>query len=285
MIKEFCNYMVMNKGCSELTAAEYSKDLALFVGWLRESGSAHRWRDVTRAIVERWVSEMSESGLAASTIKRRVSAVRGLYQYAWLQGLTVENPAKWVSTPKKIMRTPRTVPAADIAAAINDEQAPMWARLAVALIAETGMRVSECRTLTAQSIDLESRTIHVMGKGRKERYVMYGELSASLLQHTPIISGTLFEQGDYEFRHAIWALMRKHTRAEKCSAHKLRHTFASEMLRNGAPIESISLLLGHASVKTTEIYAHSTLTRVRQDYERAHPIYGGASMSRTSASA
>ena len=104
MIQEFQFYCKHNLGLAESTIMEYGKDLHLFVTWLQATAGINRWSQVTRPTVEQWVSSQHCNGTAPATIKRRVSAVRRLYQYAWLQGLCSDNPAKYVSTPKNAKR-------------------------------------------------------------------------------------------------------------------------------------------------------------------------------------
>lgn len=267
MIREYIEYVRNNKGLTAGTCEEYTKDLETAQEWLRTQ-NVTAWSKATKATWETWVAEMSQSGLMAATIKRRISAVRGLYQYAWIKGYGTENPARYVSTPKLEENLPNTLLLSDIEDTVADEGIVYEVRLAIALMAETGMRSTECRTLRREDIDEEGHTIRVKGKGRKERYVMYGELTELLLKHCTVMSGKLFEAEDYAFRHAVWAALRQHTRAEKCGCHTLRHTFASTMLNNGAPLSSIQILLGHSTVKTTERYARVAMPTVRQDYQR-----------------
>lgn len=268
MIKEFQTWLTLNKGYSQQTVSEYGKDLHQFVSWLITNTDKRRFSLVTRQDVENWIAFMSAAQLAPSTIKKRVSALRGLYQYAWQQGLTKENPAKWVATPKRPKTLPQTLTASEISMAISDGNTPLPTRIMIAIIAETGIRISELLNLRRSDFDPSTHSILIHGKGRKDRRVYYGNLTASYLSSTYAVGhGKLFDIDDRSARYNIWKALRQHTTATKCSSHIIRHTWATEMLNSGASLMTISQLLGHSSVKTTEIYAQLTDNTIKKEYE------------------
>jgi integrase/recombinase XerC len=268
MIKVFQTWLKLNIGYSQQTVLEYGKDLRHFVTWLTTTTDKRRFSLVTRQDVENWVSCMSAAQLAPATIKKRVSALRGLYQYAWQQGLTKENPAKWVATPKRTKTLPHTLTASEISMAIADGSIPLSTRIMIAILAETGLRISELLNLRRCDFDASTHSILIQGKGRKERRVFYGNLTSAYLSSTFAVGhGKLFEIDDRTARYDIWNALRKHSTAAKCSSHIIRHTWATEMLNSGASLMTISKLLGHSSVKTTEIYAQLTDNTIKKDYE------------------
>lgn len=269
MIAEFQTWLQLNKGYSQQTVKEYGKDLHYFVEWLTSNTDRRRWSEVTKETVDNWVMWMAAAQLAPATIKKRVSALRGLYQYAWQMGMTKENPAKYVATPKREKKLPCTLEAAEIGAAITDGSTDLQTRAMIAIIAETGIRISELRNIQRNDIDTADHSIRIHGKGSKERKVYYGSMTAAYISSSLCVGhGKLFEIEDRAARYNIWVALRKHTKAEKCSSHIIRHTWATEMLNNGAQLKSISQLLGHSSVKTTEIYARLKDSSVKSDYEQ-----------------
>ena len=267
MIQEYISYLQHNKGYSVQTCTEYRKDLEKFVQWLRCSTQIERWGMVTKDVIDAWVWDMSENDMAACTIKRRVSALRGLYQFAWVKGLCTDNPAKYVSTPKKGHRLPKTADVDKIWQAIRNTATEAETKLALAVMAETGVRLGELLNMRVNDVNLGERSIVVRGKGNKERKVYYGDMTAELIGRCVVIGGgLLISSSARELRYKVHA-------ATGASPHNIRHTWATVMLNNGCPLESISKLMGHASVKTTEIYAEVATATLAADYNKFRPKY------------
>lgn len=268
MIQEYINYLQYNKGYSVQTCTEYRKDLEKFVQWLRGSTQIERWGMVTKDVIDSWVYYMSVNDMAACTIKRRVSALRGLYQYAWVKGLCTDNPAKYVSTPKKGHRLPKTADVDKLWQAIRNTATEAETKLALAIMAETGVRLGELLEMRVNDVNLGERSIVVRGKGNKERKVYYGDMTAELISCCVVIGGgLLISSSARELRYKVHA-------ATGASPHNIRHVWATMMLNNGCPLESISKLMGHASVKTTEIYAEVATATLAADYNKYKPNYG-----------
>lgn len=267
MIQEYINYLQHNKGYSVQTCTEYRKDLEKFVQWLRSSTQIERWGMVTKDVIDSWVCYMSVNDMAACTIKRRVSALRGLYQYAWVKGLCTDNPAKYVSTPKKGHRLPKVADVDKIAQAIRNTATEAETKLALAIMAETGVRLGELLEIRPCDVHQSDRSIVVRGKGNKERKVYYGDMTAEIIGRVVTIGGGKLIMSDArELRYKVHA-------ATGASPHNIRHLWATVMLNNGCPLESISKLMGHASVKTTEIYAEVATATLAADYNKFRPKY------------
>lgn len=270
MINEYINYLVNNRGYSVATATEYRKDLSKFVAWVKEKTTVTRWSDVEKTDIDNWVASMNADGLTATTIKRRVSALRGLYRFAFVMGIGTVNPAKYVSTPKKGHRLPIIADMERVSEAMGSNKGTAETRALLAIIAETGCRISEALNIRQTDIDPAAQSIRVHGKGDKERIVYYGEQTNQALRQLHTIGGgRLFTMGDRQARQAI-------TDAIGSSAHTVRHLWACTMLQNGADLEVISALLGHRSVKTTEIYAQVAGAQTAAQYNLYHPNYGKA---------
>lgn len=268
MIQEYTNYLQHNKGYSVQTCTEYRKDLEKFVKWLRGNTQIERFGMVTKEVIDSWVRDMSVNDIAPCTIKRRVSALRGLYQYAWVKGLCTNNPAKYVSTPKKGHRLPKTADVDKLWQAIRNVGTDGETKLALAIMAETGVRLGELLDMRVNDVNLGERSIVVRGKGNKERKVYYGDMTAELIGRFVVIGGgLLISSSARELRYKVHA-------ATGASPHNIRHTWATVMLNNGCPLESISKLMGHASVKTTEIYAEVATATLAADYNKYKPNYG-----------
>ena len=272
MIREFQDYCRHNLGLAESTVSEYGKDLHYFVSWLQKTAGVQRWGMVKRSTVEAWVKMQHEQGTQAATIKRRISSVRRLYQWAWLQGLCKVNPAKFVSTPKMAVKLPNVMQLDDIKAAINDANIGLNTRAMIAVMAEAGLRISEAMRIKDEDFDSVNRTIRVTGKGNKERVVYYGDATARMMA----LGGFRWKCNEHDSerqrRYDVWHALYQHCRNERCNPHSLRHTFASKMVENGVGLSELAMIMGHASVQTTERYTHLCSDAVRESYRRCMPV-------------
>lgn len=256
MIKEYTTYLRLNRGLSEGTCTEYRKDLTAFAQWLKNCAGIGRWGIVTRQDVERYVSDMVMAGYKPATIKRRVSVIRQAYQFAWLQGWTRENPAKYVSTPKMGEQTPKTVTIEGIKATVRDASVDIETRAIIALMTETGMRLTEALNVKVENVDPQTGTVKVTGKGNKERTCYLGKTSMTLTSQIGKTTGNLFTKSERETRRNVHNALERYAHGSYTTPHGLRHTYATTMLQNGAELTTLSTMMGHTSVKTTERYVH-----------------------------
>ena len=267
MIREYFNYLAKIKGYGSNTLAAYSQDLQDFYGFLLENHPRRGWYDVTRSIVEGYVAKMSDDGKAAATIRRRVSALRGLYSWAVNHGDVKDNPARWVSTPKVRERVPECVDrrAVDDAIKVSD----LRTAALIALIADTGLRLQEALDLDTRNVDHERRRIFVKGKGGKERYVLYGDRVRELLNaYLGDRRGRVFARlGQLEARKEVGAAFA--AIGHRASPHTLRHSFATSLIEGGASLEAVRELLGHGDIRTTQRYLHACSSWVASQYDVA----------------
>lgn len=256
MTQEFIRHARHNKGLSETTCKEYEKDLKAIVDYLRNVAGVSRWSEVTRKTLELMVSDWNESGYQAATIRKRISVLRQAYAYACHRGQLKENPAQHLSTPKPGAKNAKTLDLTEVRATVRDEEIEVPTRAIIALMTESGLRVTEARTLKAEDIDLKKGKAIIAGKGNKQRTVYLGTTTMQLLKRLKPQNGTLFKTEDRETRANIHKALKAHSKSENCTPHALRHTFATTMLLNGAELITVSTLMGHASTKATERYVH-----------------------------
>lgn len=273
MIKEWLEYERMNRGLAESTCEEYGKDIVDFLRYLRTQTMVTRWGDVLKEHVTEYVTYLATKGMKPATIKRRISTIRQMYQYAWLQGLSEYNPAKYVSTPKTPRQLPKILDSHDVTRTLKDETVDPQIRMLIALIAESGLRISEALNIRWEDIDQSTQTIRVIGKGNKERVVCYGDETAKAFAKQLRSTGRLVTGNERLIRYMIWQALKRHTVAARCSPHTLRHTWATQMVNNGAPLTTVSMLAGHVSTKTTEIYVHTAQSFLSKQYAQFKPIY------------
>ena len=271
---------------SERTVDAYRRDLAAF-GAFRSGpvGAA------TTVEVERWVASMRASGLAGSTIARRVAAVRSYFRHEMLLGARGDNPAAGLTLPRRTRKLPRTLSPGEserlIDAATGVTPRSMRDRALVELMYGSGLRVSETVGLARTSIDLDARIVRVLGKGGKERIVPLGRPATEAVRrylalgrphldrrHRPDLflnarGGALTRAGAFLILRRLAA--KAGLEPERVHPHLLRHSFATHLLEGGADLRSVQEMLGHADLSTTERYTHVSDRRRRETYFSAHP--------------
>jgi site-specific recombinase XerD len=271
---------------SPRTVDAYRRDLAACGAFLDGPVGEAATEDI-----ERWIAQMRADGLAATTISRRVAAVRSFYRQQLLLGMRTENPAAELTLPKRPRSLPRTLSPAEterlIEAATGVTPRALRDKALVELLYGAGLRVSEALGLVRAAVDLEGRVVRVLGKGDKERLVPLGRPAAEALRrylamgrphldrrHRPDLflnarGGSLTRAG------AFLILRRLADRAgldpTRVHPHLLRHSFATHLLEGGADLRSVQEMLGHADLSTTERYTHVSDRRRRDTYFRAHP--------------
>jgi integrase/recombinase XerD len=268
------------------TVEAYRRDLAALAGWLGRSPAT-----ATREELERYIADLRAEGLAASTIARRLAAVRAFFRHRVLIGAADENPAADVALPRRARRLPRTLSPGEaerlIEAASGTKPRDLRDRALVELLYGAGLRVSEAVGLERGGVDLDERLVRSIGKGGKERIVPLGRRAAEALRrylsrgrpfldrrHRPELF--LNAQGGALTRAGAFLILKR--LADKAGLepgrvhpHLLRHSFATHLLEGGADLRSVQEMLGHADLATTELYTHVTDRRRREAYFAAHP--------------
>jgi integrase/recombinase XerD len=268
------------------TVEAYRADLAKLAATLGHSPAT-----ATTHELERWVAQMRADGLAATTVGRRVAAVRSFFRHQQLLGARTDNPAAELELPKRTRRLPRTLSPAEaerlIEAANGTTPRALRDAALVELLYGAGLRVSEAVGLEKGGVDLEQRLVRTIGKGNKERVVPVGRAAVEALRrylargrpfldtrHRPELF--LNAKGGPLTRAGAFLILRKLAakaglEPERVHPHLLRHSFATHLLEGGADLRSVQELLGHADLATTELYTHVSDRRRRELYFRAHP--------------
>jgi integrase/recombinase XerD len=268
------------------TVDAYRRDLTAFAGWLGRAPSR-----ATSEELERYVSVLRAEGLAATTIARRIAAIRSFFRHQVLIGAREDNPAAEVGLPRRARKLPRTLSPGEaerlVEAASGTTPRDLRDRALVELLYGAGLRVSEAVGLEKGGVDLDERLVRSIGKGGKERIVPLGRNAADALRrylsrgrpfldrrHRPELF--LNAKGGPLTRAGAFLILRR--LAEKAGLeptrihpHLLRHSFATHLLEGGADLRSVQEMLGHADLATTELYTHVTDRRRREAYYAAHP--------------
>ena len=268
------------------TVEAYRRDLLQLAGWLEHTVSS-----ATVEELERWIAQMRADGRAATTIARRIAAVRAFFRHQMLLGARADNPAAALALPKRLRTLPRTLSPSEaerlIDAAAGTTPRAMRDRALVELMYGAGLRVSEALRLDRRAVDLDERIVRPVGKGGKERLVPLGRPAVESLRryiamgrphldrrHRPELF--LNARGGPLTRAGAFLILRRLAgkaglEPERVHPHLLRHSFATHLLEGGADLRSVQEMLGHADLSTTELYTHVSDRRRRELYFRAHP--------------
>lgn len=290
-ISDFLDYMRYERRRSQQTLQGYRLDLEAYVAYL-DTLEGHVTVDTADTEdIRGWIEAMMDRGNSASSICRRLSAVRSMYRYALARGLVSHDPAHIVRGPKKSRYLPQFVREDDMdrlldSAEWGSDYISTRARTILILLYETGMRASELTSLDDSSVDFAQGEIRVTGKGNKQRAIPFGdELRIQLQEYirqrdamwqqridTALILNDRGRRITYEqLRKEVMMRLSAIGNLAKRSPHVLRHSFATAMLNNGADLESVQKLLGHSELSTTEIYTHTTFEQLKKVYSKAHP--------------
>lgn len=287
----FLEYLEAERNYSSATIESYAKDLAEFQDFMEGQNPDASWASAQSDDVREWVIYLlDEQRLAASSVNRKLSALRSYYKYLRRMGRVSVNPMEKVTAPKKRKPLPHFVRESEMDRLLEltkEDRSFMGIRdrLVLMVFYETGIRRAELLGMTDASVDLAARQIKVTGKRNKQRIVPFGEELArefeAYLNAREELQGVkdpmLFvnENGAAVTESQVSNLVKKYlsmvTTIEKKSPHVLRHSFATAMLNNHADLTSIQKLLGHESVATTEIYTHVSFEDLKSEYKNAHP--------------
>lgn len=267
MIKEYLTYIETVRGLSANTIEGYRKDLREFVKYAADRGL--RWSTLQERDVDGWLREQAQAGIAPRTRNRRLSALRGLLNWAHHKGILTQNAARFCQQAKKPDSLPKPTDLAAIDRYLGERQpgtAANIAALQIALMVESGLRISEAIMLTMEDIDTTRKTIRLRGKGNKDRYTFYGARVERELMPLMGGKGRLFPDWSTQFyRRNIEEQLRPFTGV--ITPHQLRHTFATSQLNAGMPISTLSMMLGHTSVETTQVYTRVAVDTARTQYQ------------------
>ena len=290
MINEFLNYLKFERNRSDLTIKNYGEDLRAFKEFYRNLDSRLSWKSVDSDIIRDWMESMMDKGNNATSINRRLSALRSFYRFALVRKLVDKDPVHGVTGPKKGRPLPQFLKENEMDRLLD---AGSWTegfedvrdRTIIMTFYETGIRLSELIGLNDSMVDFSNRQLKVTGKRNKQRVIPFGEELLAMLRdymkcrdkEVNLQSEALFvtakgqRMTSSQVREGVRKNLSKVCTLKKRTPHVLRHTFATAMLNNKAGIESVKKLLGHESLSTTEIYTHTTFEQLKREYYSAHP--------------
>lgn len=290
MVDKFLDYLLFERNYSKRTIVSYGEDLKAFESYFKGLDDRLSWESIDSDIIRDWMESMMDKGNTATSINRRLSALRSLYRFALSHHLVEKDPAHKLNGPKKEKPLPYFLKEREMnqlldQVAWSDSYKDVYARTIILTFYETGMRLSELTGLKEKDVDFHEMQMKVTGKRNKQRIIPFGEeLKNTLLSYINVrdknivrLSDEVFldEKGnkmkDAHVRYVVEKWLPKVCTLKKHSPHVLRHSFATSMLNNRAGLESVKQLLGHKSLETTEVYTHTTFEQLKRVYTSAHP--------------
>jgi len=290
--EKFKEYLKHEKRYSAHTVEAYLKDIAQFTGFINDLGIEHLFF-VQTPHVRLWVVHLVEQGCREASVHRKISSLNTFYKFSIRKELHSTNPAKGISLPKIAQRLPKYLEQSQVArlfaaAEQNMQDFPaLRDRVVLELLYNTGMRRQELVNLTWKDIDLQQLHIRILGKGNKERMVpishdlkqLLQDYKKTLREQHPYLSAEeaviVTNSGQKAYPELIYRIAKEKmgeisTQTQK-SPHVLRHSFATHMSNNGAPLNDIKELLGHSSLASTQVYTHNSIEQLKEIFKIAHP--------------
>ena len=295
-IKIFVDYLRFERNLSEKTIEAYQADLEAFKQFYENLNSEISWKTVDSDIIRDWEVNMMNNGNTASSVNRRLSALRSFYRFLLKRKMVTIDPAHNLRGPKKEKSLPYYIRESEMNKLLDGDQyfsddfEGCRDKMIMLMFYSTGVRLSELVGLNLADVDLDQMQVKVTGKRNKQRIIPYGDemgdaIRAYLDRRLSFLAEKSREEekaffvdtrsGNRILPGRVQGLVKKYlslvTTQRKRSPHVLRHSFATSMLNHHADLQSVKELLGHESLSTTEIYTHTSFEELKEMYKQAHP--------------
>lgn len=302
LIREYLNYLQIEKGLSLHSIKGYERDLRRLTVWARQQNPG---KDETEGIASLeksqlalWLASLTREGLNPRSVARALSAARGFYKFLQLDGHLKTDPTAELAPPVAGNKIPRFLTISEVDLLLNapdvDTLSGLRNRAILEFLYASGMRVSELLSLKINDLDREKGVIKCTGKGSRQRRVPIGKSALHWFERYQMARvgkndssvGAHQKKSDWLFtdsngaqlnRQKIWGIVKEYAlqlSLEHVTPHTLRHSFATHLMQRGADSRSVQALLGHTDLSTTQIYTHITDQRLREMYNKHHPRAG-----------
>ena len=289
-LERFSDFLTLEQGASTETIAGYARDVERLARFARTKGLAAPL-DVTSRTLRDFVYHLKDLGLAPSSIRRNISAVRTYFRFLLSDGVVTRDPSERLETPRRWRTLPDVLTIPEIsrllAAPTLDDPLAFRDRAMLEIAYGAGLRVSEWISIGVRDVLFEEKLVRVFGKGSKERLVPIGRsaigaVATYVRELRPHLEkgagkGVLFlnARGEPLSRMGAWKILRRYVERagieKSVSPHTLRHSFATQLLEGGADLRAVQEMLGHADISTTQIYTHVDREYLRQVHKQYHP--------------
>jgi integrase/recombinase XerC len=287
----FIKYLKFEKRYSGHTIISYQNDLDQFEGFLQSNYPDFTLATSEYSVIRSWIIELSERGLDASSINRKIACLRSYYKFLLREEIISQSPMMKIKVLKTNKKLPHFVKEGDMTSMLDgsfeNNHDGLRQRLILELFYGTGMRLSELISLKESQINLHDQTLKVLGKRNKERVIpfstslvsMIKEYKAARDKEVALKEGYPFlfvtDRGEQLYPMMVQRIVKKYLKVfssvEKKSPHVLRHSYATHLLNKGAEINAVKDLLGHSSLSATQVYTHNTFEKLKKTFDQAHP--------------
>tara|TARA_B100001173_G_C15973305_1_gene541012 strand:+ start:400 stop:1290 length:891 start_codon:yes stop_codon:yes gene_type:complete len=284
-LKDFFNYLYIEKGLSQNTVKSYKRDLDNFLNWSNKSQKSN-YINFNEVQINKYISFLFKSKLKSSSVNRKISSLKALYLYLVKKNIVNSSPVNEIVTPKQEKYLPMSMSEDEVDRLLESPDLTIEIEIRdkamIELLYATGTRISELLNLKIIDMDTQRCVIKVIGKGSKERLIPFGESALEAINNYLAVRKKstskevfLSNRGTKLSRVAFWKrikiyLIRTNLK-ESISPHTLRHAFATHLLNRGADLRSVQLLLGHSDLSTTQIYTHIAKQRLGEVLKKHHP--------------
>ena len=287
-IQEFIDYLTFQKRFSVHSITAYKNDLETFWSYASTEGYS-QISEINHLIIRNWIVSLMESGIEARSVNRKISSLKSYYKYLIRESIVETNPMGKIISPKTAKKLPVFVEKKQMEDLFDRDCFALdfegtRNRIIMLLFYQTGMRLSELTGLLKADLDFSNCQLKVLGKRNKERIIPFTLSFKTELQHfleaipkdyAPCIYLFASKQGKKLYPKQVYTIVNQAlalvTTIQKKSPHVLRHTFATHMLNNGADLNAIKELLGHANLSATQVYTHNSIEKLKNVHKQAHP--------------
>lgn len=290
ILEEFLNYLLIDRMLSENTIKSYEFDMQSFFTFLNAKRRAVE--EVNKSDLQQYLAYLYDLRFQATTVSRHLSTIRAFYDYLLIEGFIKANPCELIESPKLPKNLPTVLNLEEVTRLLDsftsDSTNDIRNKAMIELLYASGVRVSELLNLNLEDLYLDMGFVRCMGKGSKERIVPIGEVATEALK--VYLQGSrqmllkenkqtdalfLNRLGTRMSRQGFWKILKQQARKacimKEISPHKLRHSFATHLIENGADLRIVQELLGHADISTTQIYTHISKSHLQKVIEDTHP--------------
>ena len=284
---EFLKYLQFEKRYSHNTLLAYINDLSQFIQFITTEYQITELSEINHSIIRSWIVSLMEQKVTARSVNRKITTLKTFYKFLLRQQKVTSNPMLKVLSPKVSKRLPVFVEKEKMDALldntiVDDTFEGKRNKLIIELFYATGIRLSELINLKQTDVDMYASQLKVLGKRNKERIIPFSDALkheiANYIEAKPILDTEYFfinKNGKKLYEKLVYRIVNSNlalvTTANKKSPHVLRHTFATQMLNNGADLNAVKELLGHANLSATQVYTHNTVEKLKNIHKQAHP--------------
>jgi integrase/recombinase XerC len=289
LVEAFLGHIGKEKRFSQHTVTAYAKDLSQFITFMQDGLHIGSINEVDHHDIRSWIiSILEDEKLQASTVNRKISCLRSFFKFLLRNCHLVKDPMLRITSLRTSRKLPMFIEQAQMERLLDDVDfgegfTGLRDRLIIDLLYNTGMRRAELIGLCVADVNLSKQELKVLGKRNKERIIPLSQHMTNKIKEYVEVRDTMSDsnaliiddQGKRISDSLVYRKVNKYLRLvttiEKKSPHILRHTFATHMLNNGADLNAIKEILGHANLSATQVYTHNTIEKLKQIYEQAHP--------------